>query len=378
MTEKDTGAFDSVRAVKNNIASQQTNDKFFDNVEIEFETQSRLEQGRIDNTPPKPTKHSRQSKSRDRNKSRSRDRSRDRSRVRTAGTNCSKYTEEDLYVKKLLARRSFHLPEHNWFQDWIQFIKNNHPLFGLCLYHPLHPLRLGHRIFIFIGSVAFGLTATNFVYLWYAYSNEDMNKILVEVSLGNTPVISREDLQITYGMVALWTFGGILHSLFDVTLWFMTACICFLEGNVCGRFKRLRGIGSYATIAIVAVFVAIASFAVAGRAIYESRLQAAAEGVILNEEEWLGVVKFESFSFLLGYGVESLLVYFAYYPLMVTIGFSGLLRPFFRCFPCIRFLGGRQNELKKQYEERKMMRLPRDTHSRVNHDLQHDDSMDMA
>lgn len=349
-------AVDSGQAVKNTTFHIDV--RFSDDGEIELETETPTqsefgrEEGRT-HTPSRPIS----------------------SRGRSVKTRHSKYTEEELYVKKLLARRSFHLPEHNWCQDWMQFIKNNHPLFGLCLYHPLHPLRLGHRIFIFIGSVAFGLTATNFVYLWYAYSDEDMNKILIEVSLGNTPVISREDLQVTHGMIALWTFGGILHSIFDVTLWFLTACICFLEGNTCGRFKRLRGIGSYATIAIVAIFVALSSFAVAGRAIYESRLHAAEQGVILDDAEWLEVVKFESFSFLLGYGVESLLVYCAYYPLLVTFGFSGALRPLFRCLPCVRFLGGRQNELLRQYEERKQMRIRRGVHNEINQDLAHNNSM---
>ena len=269
-----------------------------------------------------------------------------------------RHSGEEHYVKRLLARRAFHLPRHSWGQDWMQFMRNNHPVFGLCLHNPLHPLKVGHRMFIFIGSIAFGLTATNSVYLWYAYSNEDMDKILIAISLNNNTAIpiDEERLQITYGMVALWTFGGILHSLFDITMWFMTACICFLEGDTCGRFSALRSIGSYLTVAIVAVFVGMASFVVTMRAIYESRLEAIQEGIILNDTQWLSVIEFESFSFLLGFGVESLLVYCVYFPFFVTIGFSGVLQPLFRCFPCVRFLGGRPQEMIRQYEERKVMR----------------------
>jgi hypothetical protein len=274
-------------------------------------------------------------------------------------TEADRRMEEENYVRKLLARRSMHLPDQSWCGDWIQFIRNNHPLFGLCLHHPLHPLQFGHRIFILIGSIAFGLTATNGVYLWYAYSNEDMNEILVQVSLGNNPLVSQQDLKVTHGMVALWTWGCILHSMFDISLWFLTACICFLEGGPCGRFSWLRSIGSFITVAIVAMLVAISSFVVAGRAIYEARLQAAEEELVLNDEQWLEVLEFESFSFLLGFGVESILVYFAYYPLFVTIGFSGALSPLFRCFPCIKFLGGRPAEIKRQLEERKEMSLRR-------------------
>ncbi len=264
--------------------------------------------------------------------------------------------DEELYIRRLLARRSFHLPRNNWCEDWMQFIKNNHVLFGLCCHHPLHPLKLGHRVFILIGSIAFGLTATNSVYLWYAYSDEDMNKILVQVSLGEVPIgINLEELQITHGMVTLWTFGSILHSFFDVSLWFMTACLCFLEGNICGRYHKYRSIGSYVVVAIVAVMVALSSFAIAGRVIYETRLNAARNGNALDDEQWMTFLHFESYSFLLGFGVESLLTYLVYYPLIVTIGFTGMLRPFFQIFPCARFLGGRSAELARQFEERKLM-----------------------
>ncbi len=50
----------------------------------------------------------------------------------------------------LLRRRSMHLPGNNWYQDWIQYIRNNHPLLGICLHHPLHPLRMGQRIYILL------------------------------------------------------------------------------------------------------------------------------------------------------------------------------------------------------------------------------------
>lgn len=263
--------------------------------------------------------------------------------------------EEELYIRRLLARRSFHLPRNNCCQDWIQFIKNNHVLFGICCHNPLHPLQLGHRIFILIGSIAFGLTATNGVYLWYAYSNEDMNKVIVQVTLGEMPLNSSlEEVKITYGMVTLWTFGSICHSIFDVTLWFLTACVCFIDGK-CGKYSRFRSLGSYITVAVVAVMVALSSFVIAGRVIYESRLTAARNGVEVNDEQWAQVIEFESFSFLLGYGVESLLTYLVYYPLIVTIGFSGILHPCFRVFPCIRFLGGRQEELARQVRERNDM-----------------------
>jgi hypothetical protein len=69
--------------------------------------------------------------------------------------------EENLI--RLLGMRSAHLPGNNLYQDWIQFIKNNHPFFGLCFHHRLHPIDVKQRIYIFIASVSLGLFATNSV-----------------------------------------------------------------------------------------------------------------------------------------------------------------------------------------------------------------------
>lgn len=34
-----------------------------------------------------------------------------------------------------LAWRSYHLPGNSWCQDWMQYYKNNHPVFGICCHH---------------------------------------------------------------------------------------------------------------------------------------------------------------------------------------------------------------------------------------------------
>lgn len=53
-----------------------------------------------------------------------------------------------------LAKRAYHLEEGNtWCQDWIQYQRNTHPVFGLCLYHPLHPVRLPQRVVVLVGSI---------------------------------------------------------------------------------------------------------------------------------------------------------------------------------------------------------------------------------
>ncbi len=71
--------------------------------------------------------------------------------------------DEDLALKRKLvpklAKRAYHLEEGNtWRQDWVQYQKNTHPLFGICLHHPFHPIRLPQRIIILVGSIGKQIT----------------------------------------------------------------------------------------------------------------------------------------------------------------------------------------------------------------------------
>ena len=66
-----------------------------------------------------------------------------------------------------LAHRAAHLPGNNWCQDWAQFMLNNHPVFGICLRDGRHPLGSVDRFVILIGSLAFGVAATNSIYMYY-------------------------------------------------------------------------------------------------------------------------------------------------------------------------------------------------------------------
>ena len=53
-----------------------------------------------------------------------------------------------------LAKRAYHLEDgNNWGQDWLQYQKNTHPVFGFCFHHPLHPIRGPQRVIILMGSI---------------------------------------------------------------------------------------------------------------------------------------------------------------------------------------------------------------------------------
>jgi hypothetical protein len=174
----------------------------------------------------------------------------------------STWTSRDKELVAALGLRSYHLPGNNWCQDWFQYFANNHPIFGICCHHKLHPVGGRMRIINLFGSIVFGLCVTNMIWLWFLYSEEDANTAVVTISLGsfswgaktNNATISADvsdssnssndttkgqDIQIAEDMVLLWTVGGGLHALFDNTIWCVSACVCCLPG------RPLQCLGKY-------------------------------------------------------------------------------------------------------------------------------------
>jgi len=249
----------------------------------------------------------------------------------------------------LLAARACHLPGNNVCQDWMQFIKNNHPVLGILCHHPLHPLRIWQRVVNLVGSVAFGLTATNIFFLMYVYYETSMDEVFFRISLSGGPGDGSDvapgdikQLEITYGAVTLWTIGGLLHSVFDLSLWYLAACACFLPGGCFENRQNLHSVGSYCVISIVAVLVAITTSLVVLRVTYESRLRTAIEDSTDNVS-WQEVHSLQSYNFVLGYLVELVLVYCVHYQLVASVFFSGILS-----FGCLPFLGGRPAEVHQE------------------------------
>eukprot|EP00558_Chaetoceros_sp_UNC1202_P005389 CAMPEP_0197240190 /NCGR_PEP_ID=MMETSP1429-20130617/6526_1 /TAXON_ID=49237 /ORGANISM="Chaetoceros sp., Strain UNC1202" /LENGTH=219 /DNA_ID=CAMNT_0042699779 /DNA_START=77 /DNA_END=733 /DNA_ORIENTATION=- len=189
-----------------------------------------------------------------------------------------KESDEILMMKRLFSQRSAHLPGYNWCQDWVQWMLNNHPLLGLCCRHRLNPIGIAPRLVIILSSISFGLIATNVVFLFYRYY--DANGIILKLELGGGEAIA-----VTYETIALWTLGGLLHSLTDLGMWHLTACACCLPGagcyKICGCLAR---IGPYAAILIAASLSAGATFAILMRASYEERTGGANE--INDDKEW--------------------------------------------------------------------------------------------
>lgn len=131
-------------------------------------------------------------------------------------------------VVRLLLVRAYHLPRLNWYQDWLQYMTNNHPIFGICWHHEYHPVRGLVRIISLIGSMLFGLAVTNIIYLAFVFSATSYDKAYVTVEVNATHSQSINNnvsaLNVTNGNIALWTIGAFLNATFDNVIWAMAAC----------------------------------------------------------------------------------------------------------------------------------------------------------
>uniref|UniRef100_A0A7S4NAV5 Uncharacterized protein n=1 Tax=Odontella aurita TaxID=265563 RepID=A0A7S4NAV5_9STRA len=266
-------------------------------------------------------------------------------------------------IRRRLAARSYHLPGYSWCKDWVQYMMNNHPLLGICCHHKLHPLGLGQRLICLIGSIAFGLAATNFVFLYYSLNEEaDMNKTLFKVELMSNTTDSSPRLksfEVTEHMFALWTFGGVVHSAFDLTIWYFSACSCCLPGGILATFGCgcCRKLGNYVVVGVVMVTVAIATFVVVWRAARMEYLRDMEEMGINDDQrmiyysKWKELDSMDNYSFLYGYVGELAMALFVFYPVLGTILFSGILG-------CGRLplLGGRPREVWKERAEQRRRR----------------------
>lgn len=248
-----------------------------------------------------------------------------------------------LELQKLLAARSAHLPGYSWCADWVQWMRNNHPLLALCCRYRENPVGIGQRVVIITGSVAFGLAATNLVYLFYKIY-PDANGVVLQITTGSEASGSKPFV-LTYETVALWTLGSVLHSLIDLGAWHLTACACCMPGSCCSCCGWLRSVGPYVAISMAGSFVALASAAVIMRANFE---KSDGQSVGTTDLDF----NFESFSFLQGYFIELFLVWFLYYPIMATVFFSGALRTF-----SFNLIGGRPKEIDRQQEEKRKQEI---------------------
>jgi len=246
-----------------------------------------------------------------------------------------------------LAARAFHIPGNESARsDWVQYVIHNHPVFGLCCHHPLHPVKFGMRLVYLIGSIMCGLAVTNF--LWLGMILQEMDSEVTVLQVNTTFTGENTSVSVTQGMVVLWTIGGSVHVLFDIFVWMFTAgCACCLPGRKWNGFftKYCHAI----IVVLVVLCTALATLVVVLRAAVEGNDEtyfASVSGhpIINGTDSGYGTAQFFSknkseYEFLVSYAVELCLALFVYNPVFASVLFSGCLG----C-GCIPFLGGRPYE----------------------------------
>ena len=265
-----------------------------------------------------------------------------------------------------LALRCYHLPGYSYWGDLVQYMNNNHPLFGLCCHHRLHPVKVKMRLVNLLGSIAFGLAVTNIIWLWLIFHEIDEDDPFLVVTLNGMDVTenqpngtaieefdeSAKQISISQGMVFLWTVGGGLHAFFDNTIWYCTACVCCLPGQSLHHWQKYQKYSHYFIALTVVLITAVATGAVLMRAAVDANSEETEEvddvgDVDLREVELRSGIK--AYDFLVTYAVELVLALVLYYPAVGFLLFSGVLG----C-GTIPILGGRPYEVKQ--EERRNRR----------------------
>ena len=88
---------------------------------------------------------------------------------------------------------------------------------GIFFHHPLHPVTSRERFIILLGSVGVGILLSNLIYLWFVHASFGADDKVLSFGPGDTLVVTKL-------MVALWTLGSIVHTLFDLSIWHIKAC----------------------------------------------------------------------------------------------------------------------------------------------------------
>jgi hypothetical protein len=185
------------------------------------------------------------------------------------------------------------------------------------------------RMLAFFGSVVFGLTITNIIYMAFILEDQPFNKSFVNVTLTNHAITGNAALdnqvshfEVTNGLIALWTVGSALNALYDNLIWSVAACACCLEG---GRYEHLLRYRKF--LPLIVMFLVVGTAATATLVVL---IVATVRSTDKNEQtaKLLGIsydTRAHSYRFPLSYGLEVLFSLAIWYPLMGTLLFSGVL-----------------------------------------------------
>jgi hypothetical protein len=261
--------------------------------------------------------------------------------------------DADVVVVQTLALQMYHLPGNSWCGDWCMYMRNNHPVFGICCHDRVHPIGSCQRVIALVGTVLFGLAVTNLFYLFYLW-NPRFDQVVARFVTQDGDVWT-----LTTGMLLLWTVGSSIHCAFNLTIWHIAACACCQPGGCCpSRYACCPSLGKHVsrvlivcilacTVLIVLLRVAITSEVSSNDresiTTYDSNENNDDKKVHIDIDDGLvlDVESVSDFQFVAAYLIEMMLSLFVYYPIGGTILFSGILS----CGCKIPLLGGRPYEV---------------------------------
>lgn len=250
-------------------------------------------------------------------------------------------TDYDRMVIQRLALRKWHIPGNTFWEDYFFWFDNNHPILCFWMADPRHPLGLSERIINLLASLAFGLSATCCVVLWFFYhKGTDFEKTFIELF----------GFEISVGMISVFAFSGPLHVAFDIGIFFLQSCPpCRIGGILYDWLPESHKrcwlwVGSYLASLLALAAVALAINVTLVRASIEE--DGNGDNVTMMPQHYF---------FVLLYCAEVVVANFVAFPICSFIIFSGVLG----CCGIIPGLGGRPYQVKKweRLQERKRLKI---------------------
>jgi hypothetical protein len=243
-----------------------------------------------------------------------------------------------------------------------------------------------------MGSVMFGLIITNALYLWVLSRDDNEDEtVAYQMPDGAVAVVDEATGAVTYvdagkassfladqssfqvsstGVVVLWTVGSAVHAIFDSFLWYALSCSCCPacqdsgdgEGEGKSWLARNRKYCNVLVVIAVILIAATATLGVVIRAFIEgneneqdaadalsSSVQTDGSGQPNGAEP---LSNKDNYEFLKVYAIELVLSWFAFFPVIETLLFSGILS----CGGRISCLGGRPAELREEEKQKEKER----------------------
>jgi hypothetical protein len=185
-------------------------------------------------------------------------------------------------------------------------------------------------------------------------------------------------IQVNEMLFVLWTIGSLCHAIYDNTIWYLESCLCCYQCFHSSRRMKydstsirqphsFQTCGNYIVIFITLSCTMITTFIILIRATMQAQSssssfnndtrmddswhnnnETSSSFVVMDEDDQndshvIQIQNASQYQFLLSYMIELSIAYWIYYPLLISILFSGVLGGCGR----IPILGGRPYEMKK-------------------------------